>query len=204
MSVPFLFSTGMKDKIKDILIVLLALLALFYGLWVHIPQEESPVIQGHIDSVAIKQRQIDSLLIEAERSRLELDSIRASEKSSRKAFKMRQAALEREKAKTEAQVRAMADTIPVLAAYIEASDSLEMVHLARIAQLEEEKERQRQAFEKSILLANERADLATEVGQHLNQVVSEYQRQERKFKNQSTGLKLATAGAFILGVLVGK
>lgn len=196
----------MKQSLQYVVIGILLAVILYLVLFNDQGQKSEQIdteVAQHQDTIQDNTVRIVTLEAALKRTQDSLADMRGKERASQRAFKMRQAAFEKEKAKTEDKVRAMADTIPVLQAYIQASDSLAWLKDTRITELEIEKEQQRRNFERQVLNLREEANLWKDNARHFEQVAGLYREDRDRLKRQGKGLKIAAVGGLLVGFLIG-
>lgn len=186
--------------------IIIAVLALVIGYLIYRDFRPTPTIEPevskHEDSIAIKRRQIDSLLLKGEqlRLRLESDSIKSIE--AQKAFKMRVATLTQKLTEKRPEIEPLLDSIPKLAEFVLLQDSIIDVQAVRIDSLEAQKARQWKDFNKLLDVEQEKFQASSEINLHLTEIAEHYSEENKKLKRQNRILKVSVGVAFVSGILI--
>lgn len=188
--------------------IIIAVLVLVIGYLIYRDFRPAPTIDPEIsnqeDSIAIKRRQIDSLLLKGEqlRLRLESDSIKSIE--AQKAFKMRLAALTQKLAEKRPEIEPLLDSMPKLAAFVLLQDSIIDVQAVRIDSLERQKARQWVDFNKLLDVEQDKFQASSEINLHLTEIAEHYSEENKKLKRQNRWLKIGVGSAFVAGLLLSR
>ena len=194
----------MKPVIQYVVIGILLAVILYLILRpdpVHVTLETR--VGPHLDTVAILRHQVDSITARqrADREAARVDSLK--QVRVRSDLKARIRGLEKTLALTRPEVQSVMDSLPKLASFVNLQDSLLETKGIAIDTLENQLWRNAIRCAKERKQAQDKWELEHETALHLNQVIGEYQKADRKHRKQKNGLKIAAGAGLVVGFLIG-
>lgn len=178
-------------------IILILLIAI---VWSQLAQKPIPdaVIKMHEDSIAVLSGKVDSLQRNDAAKTKALQAATAQERETTQIYRHKESTLTNELQRARRTIQAMIDTVPDLGAYIDISDNLHVLRVARIYTIEREREFKTSLYDDLIEIKDSKFVVRGQIIGHkdiiIDQQAKTIRRQRRLIKWLKIGLPVALIG----------